>query len=184
MKNKFTILVDSREKKPYSFSSCDCLVEVAHLVTGDYSVAGLKDEVAIERKSKADAYGTIGQARARFEDELRRMANMDYAAIVVESSMADFLKPPAHSELHPNSAINSLLAWSVRYGVHVFFCDDRQFARATTYRLLEKYWLEAEKKNPEPTGDVVAGMAPSAEEKIEYPKQEYKLGKGNGKKRS
>jgi ERCC4-type nuclease len=47
-----TILIDTREQRPLDFGSQ--LTRRATLATGDYSVEGLADSVAIERKSLAD----------------------------------------------------------------------------------------------------------------------------------
>lgn len=135
---EFTIAIDQQEKKPFTF--WDYPVETKHLKTGDYSIIGFEESICIERKSHADAYGTIGSGRARFKRELERMVWFDYAAIVIECSLGQFLIPPSFSKLHPSSAINSLVSWSVRYGVHVFFCDRRKHARTLTFRILEKYW--------------------------------------------
>lgn len=138
------IIVDSREKKPYSFP---CETTVAGLKAGDYSLVGYTDRVAIERKTKADAYGTIGKGRKRFVAEMERLQLYDYAAIVIECTFQSFLKPPRHSGLHPNAAINSLLAWSVRYRLPIFFCNNRNLAQTCAYRLLEKFWKEKEIKH-------------------------------------
>ena len=130
------IAVDSREQKPYPFSTC----EVKTLETGDYSIVGLEDRVTIERKTKKDAYASLGRSRGRFERELKRMAQFDYAAIVIESSLPEFLRPPPFSQLSPRSAINSLLNWTVKYQVGIFFAGDRRHGQALTQRLLEKFW--------------------------------------------
>lgn len=139
---QFTAIIDTREQSPYDLPNS----ERAALKTGDYSIKGMEQQITIERKTKSDAYGTIGAGRKRFTKELERMKSFDYAAIIVECSMKDFVEhPPKFSKLAPKSAINSLLAWSVRYGVHVFFCDNRTFATVTCYRLLEKYYNETNK---------------------------------------
>lgn len=137
-KKSFRIIIDSREQRPYEFEGA----LIRCLPAGDYSLEGLETKVAIERKSKKDAYGTIGKGRKRFEKELRKLAKYDYSAIVIECSLSEFLNPPVFSELHPNSAINSLLAWSVRYGIHIFFGQNRPLSRGLTYRLLEKFHNE------------------------------------------
>ena len=128
-----TIICDTREQAPYAFEH----MEIGTLHIGDYSVKGFENEVAIERKTKSDAYGTIGQGRDRFIRELERMAKMRYAAIVVETSLPDFLIPPDHSSLNPKSAIGSLLSWSVKYNLPIFFCGDRNHAQAVTLKLLQ-----------------------------------------------
>src|SRR3990167_4316538 len=130
-----TVVVDTREQMPYSFER----MIVGTLHTGDYSVQGLEDEVAIERKSLIDAYGSIGQGRERFEREIVRLSEMKYAAIVIESNLKEFLTPPAHSSLNPKSAIGSLLSWMVKYKVPVIWCGDRAHAQSVTLKLLEFY---------------------------------------------
>lgn len=132
----FTVIVDSREQKPYRFER----MAVAALPAGDYSIQGLEGEVAIERKSRQDAYASLGAGRARFERELARLSRLKYAAIVVESTLPGFLTPPPFTTMNPKAAVNSLIAWSVKYRVCVFFAGDRVHAQALTRRLLEKYW--------------------------------------------
>lgn len=132
---EIVVAIDTREQRPYRFARS----EVRRLETGDYSVVGLEDRVAIERKSLPDAYGCIGHDRERFQRELERLAVLDYAAIVIESSLRGFLQPPPFSKLHPRSALCSVLAWSVRYRIPVFFADDREHGAALTYRLLQYF---------------------------------------------
>ena len=137
-KTEFIIVIDSREQLPYAFERS----VVRALKAGDYSVLGMETRIAVERKSKADAYGTIGKGRRRFVRELERMGTYEYAAIVIECTLSSFLRPPNRSSLNPRSAINSLIAWSIRYGVHLFFADSRELARGLTYRILEKFHNE------------------------------------------
>jgi ERCC4-type nuclease len=132
----FIIAVDTREQTPYAFPGA----VTKTLPTGDYSIVGLEDRVTVERKSKADAYGSLGHGRARFRREVERLAGFDYAAIVIEDTVPGFLQRPAHSKMNPRSAIGSLLAWSVRYRVPVFFAGDRDHAQALTHKLLEMYY--------------------------------------------
>ena len=101
---------------------------------------GLENRVAIERKTKSDAYGSLGRGRARFRREVERLADLDYAAIVVEDTVPGFLMRPPHSKMNPRSAMCSLLAWSVRYRVPVFFAGDREHAQALTRKLLENFY--------------------------------------------
>ena len=132
----FTIVVDSREQLPYEFSGA----VVKALASGDYSIAGLEDHIAIERKTKPDAYASLGRGRARFRREVERLAELDYAAIVIEDTLTGFLSRPPHSMVNPRAAIASLLGWSVRYQVAVFFAGDRRHGRALTQKLLALYW--------------------------------------------
>ncbi len=154
-RKSFTIAVDTREQAPFGFGGITGdrgrVVEVATCIkglkTGDYSVNGLEDAIAVERKSKADLYETVGRGRARFERELSRLAEMEAPAIVLECDLASLLRPPARSRVHPSSVLNSLIAWSVRHHIPVWPCPDRRFAEILTYRLLRHYWRERERKN-------------------------------------
>ncbi len=130
------VAVDSREQRPYCFPRS----EVKALKTGDYSVVGLEDRVAVERKTKSDAYASLGRGRARFRRELERLSRFDYAAIVIETSLPEFLEAPAFSRMNPKTAAATIIAWSVRYRVCVFFAGDRRHGNAVTRQLLEKFW--------------------------------------------
>ena len=130
------VVIDTREQLPYEFE--DSITRT--LQTGDYSLFGYEDQITVERKTKADAYGTIGKGRTRFIKELERLSEIDYSAIIVEASLSNFVEPPQFSRLNPKSAINRLLAWSIRYGVHIYFADNRMMGNLLTVRILERYW--------------------------------------------
>ena len=139
---ELVIAVDSREQKPYLFPGC----QVKTLKTGDYSIVGLEHQIALERKTKEDAYASLGRSRARFERELERLSKLDYAAVVIESSLPEFLHPPPFTRLSPRAAIGSLIAWAVKYQVGMFFAGDRCHGQALTRQLLEKYWRYYQEK--------------------------------------
>jgi ERCC4-type nuclease len=135
-KDGFSIIVDTREQNPYIFKKASTKT----LKSGDYSLVGLENNVVVERKTKPDIYGSLGRGRDRFEREFKRLSKYDYAAIVIESDLKNLLVPPAFSQMNPKSVINSLISWSIKYGVFVYFASDRKHARSLTYRILEKYW--------------------------------------------
>jgi hypothetical protein len=98
--------------------------------------------VAIERKSLADLYSTLGQGRQRFARELERLNGYEFTAVVVEAEWSVVIgSPPAYSQLLPKTVYRSVIAWQVRYPkVHWWFVPGRDFAEVTTFRLLERYW--------------------------------------------
>ncbi|OGR89729.1 MAG: hypothetical protein A2992_06435 [Elusimicrobia bacterium RIFCSPLOWO2_01_FULL_59_12] len=130
------IVIDSREQRPYDFPGAI----VKGIPSGDYSLLGFENQVAVERKSKEDAYASLGAGRVRFEKELERLSKLDYAAIVIESTLEEFLEAPAFTRMNPKAAVNSIIAWSVKYRVCVFFAGNRRLGRNLTLRLLEKFW--------------------------------------------
>jgi DNA excision repair protein ERCC-4 len=127
------IIIDSREQLPYRF---DGAITKA-LPTADYSVEGFSDRIAIERKSLSDLLGCIGGERRRFQAELGRLAQIRYRALVVEAGLSDLLTP-GRSEIHPSAVLGSLVAWSWRYSLPIWFADNRRLAQMVTERLLTK----------------------------------------------
>ena len=158
----FTVLIDGREKAPYRFTGIDSdardgrrkiivPTQWAHLKTGDYTVDGLQDIVAVERKSLADLFGTLGWNRNRFRAEHERMAKMQRAIVVIEASWFEIINmPPSferaglmrQSNLPPKTVFRTALSWHVRYGVPWIVAEDRRFAEIYTFRFLEKCWKE------------------------------------------
>jgi ERCC4-type nuclease len=148
-------LIDHREQLPFAFTGLRTdakdgrrpLVvptQRAALVTGDYSLEGSTDLVAIERKGLPDLYSTLGQGRDRFERELQRLAAMRFAAVVVEADWLKILRdPPENSRLNPKTIFRSVLAWQQRFvHVHWWFCGDRRFTEVVTFRILERFLKE------------------------------------------
>ncbi len=150
-----TVVRDTREQTGYGFSGLTCdasdgggplivPVVVDTLRSGDYSLRGYEDQVAVERKSLADLFGTLGQGRGRFERELERLSAFRFAAVVVEATLPEvLLSPPRHSDLNPKAVIRSVLAWQQRMpGVHWWFAGPRPLAEALTFRVLERFLKE------------------------------------------
>ena len=80
------IIRDTREQAPFTFDGYDCEVQAGRLTTGDYSLAGIEDRCAVERKSLDDLLGCLtGEGRVRFERELARADVLDSFAVVVEA---------------------------------------------------------------------------------------------------
>jgi ERCC4-type nuclease len=130
------VVIDTREQRPYAFPGA----VPGTLPTGDYSLLGFEHQVAVERKSKSDAYSSLGRDRARFRREAERLGAMPFGAIVVEADTVDFLRPPPFSQLAPTAALHSLLSWSVRFRLPVFFAGDREHGAMITLQLLHKFW--------------------------------------------
>jgi hypothetical protein len=148
------VIIDTREQLPFSFAGLTCDVSDGGgpltvptirdtLPSGDYSLQGYAG-IAIERKSLADCYHTIGQGRDRFERELLRLSDLKFAAVVIEATWPEVCaEPPPHTLLPPKVVFRSILAWSVRYPrVHWLPCGDRRLAEVTTFRLLERFVKE------------------------------------------
>ena len=134
-----TVVIDTREQEPYGFNP-QLVTQVRRaLPAGDYSVAGLEQTIAVERKTLDDFVGTVIRSRGRFYRELRRLASYTRACVVVEADVADVLAGRYRGDAHPHSVLGSALAIAVDFGVPVFFCSNRQIA----CRFVEGYLLRA-----------------------------------------
>lgn len=155
----FTVVIDTREQSPYAFESIrgdandgyrpiQVLRRMGTLKQGDYSIDGLERQIAVERKSLPDLFGTLSQGRDRFIAELARLAGLEFSAVVVEADWATILNdPPRFSQLCPKTVYRSVIAWQQRFPtVHWWTCPDRAFAEVTTYRILERYWIDFQKR--------------------------------------
>ena len=158
----FTVLVDTREQLPWDFAGIKAdasqggqpdgnlvvPVVVGTLGAGDYSIHGYGARVAVERKSKADLFGTIGQGRDRFERELARLNEMESATVVVECELSEAkFDPPPHSSLQFKTVTRSVIAWQQRFkGVHWCWLPGRFAAMVWAYRVLERWWRDVAEK--------------------------------------
>jgi len=142
----FVVIVDTREQNPYTFEDISPPPDIVTggLKTGDYSIEGYESRIAVERKSLVDLYGSVGNGRKRFEKEMERMFDLEFAAVVCEADWFTVLRnPPSRSKMNPKSVYATILAWMQRYRVHWLMCPNRSFAEKTTYRMLERwYWDE------------------------------------------
>ena len=143
-----TILVDTREQRPFTFEHerYDVQIQPGTLTVGDYSLAGLQDKVAVERKSLPDLVGCLGRERERFERELQRGAALDAFAVVVEAAWADLAGGNFRSQLNPHAACQSVLAFMARYRVPFLFAGSRAAAEYAAWGLLRQFLEGARKR--------------------------------------
>lgn len=128
----FRIIIDTREQEPYAFA-CDSVRR--KLGAGDYSVDGLEQLVAVERKSLADFTKTVLHDFPRFAAELDRLANMPHTCIVVEADLDRVLRGQAADVLRgacPDSVLGAAVHIQTRFSVPVLWCGSRQAACAFT----------------------------------------------------
>lgn len=83
VQSPFTVLVDSREKRPFVFTGLRQAgmplyvpTRRTGLKTGDYSIHGMEEGIVVERKSIADFIGTVNATR--LPDFRRRWASTTF----------------------------------------------------------------------------------------------------------
>lgn len=140
------IVTDSREQEPFPFQDYDAEVVPGTLQAGDYSLVGLEDMVAVERKSLVDLVACLGRERERFERELERLRAMESILLVVESPIVDLVTGNYRSKLNPKAAYESVVAFMCRYRLPFYFAQDRRGAERFTFSFLRHYWRTVERR--------------------------------------
>ena len=139
-----TAVIDTREQRPLDLSPLQTIAGT--LATGDYSVHGLEQVVAVERKSLPDLLSCIGTSRERFEREVQRLLAYPVRALVIEASWPDLEQGEWRSKVTPQAAIGSLLGW-IAAGLPVVMAGDHTRAGRYVSRLLfiaaRRRWREA-----------------------------------------
>lgn len=149
--SQIEIVVDSREQAPYRFTGIiddktglEIVVPLRHygLKSGDYSIAGLEDVVAVERKSLKDFYQSISSERERFEREIARLnESYRYALVVIEGDYEAIANPQGFTTVAAKTAFRTIQSWEVRYPmVHWKWLPNRRVSEVYTYRQLEMFW--------------------------------------------
>ncbi len=132
------VVIDSKEQAPWRFSS-GILCFRRPLVTGDYSIESYESQICIERKSLNDLVKTVIHDWLRFSRQLRRMAAMDYAAIIVESSAGHLDEKKYEGDTNPNSVRGKLNAIYLDFGVPTLWLENRVLAAQWVENLFTLY---------------------------------------------
>lgn len=117
------IIIDTREQTPFIFGP-EVATAPGTLASGDYSLSGLTDLIAIERKSLPDLCACIGRERDRFKRELHRLQAYRCRAVIVETDMSTVMAGTYRSKVAPAAVLGSCSKWMVRYGVPFVFAGD------------------------------------------------------------
>ncbi len=146
---KPTLIIDSMEQRPYSFKRFHKwfgAIERRKLFVGDYSIDGLEDRVAVERKSLQDLFNCCSPYHSRdaFVCACERLGKMEFSALVIEGSITKILRSNEFSGMHPNAVFGTIQALAVRWGIQPWFAANRALAEEITACLLHKaYQLAA-----------------------------------------
>ena len=109
------IVTDTREQTPLCFTHLRS--ERGTLDTGDYSVRGLEEVFAVERKSMADLVGSLTRERARFMREMHRLRGFQFARLLIVGTEVELMQLVSMGRANLAQVEHSLLAISIRYGV-------------------------------------------------------------------
>lgn len=155
--NNFTIIVDTREQKPWGFAE----YTTAHkkLDTGDYSIEGLENILCIERKQSSSEFAN-NIVESRFKDVIERMSQIKYAFLLLEFSLEDLLIYPKGStvprkmwdkiKISPAFLIKNIIELQLNHNIIVYFCGNSTNAEKMAEYLFKKiHYIEVIKKTKE-----------------------------------
>ena len=145
-----TVLVDTREQNPFNFSRFRgwfAGIEKRALALGDYSIAGLEEVCAVERKDLTDLVHSCTADRAAFVNRLRLMARYPHRLLVITSPLSQVKSRYEHTNFDPNRVTQFLIATLV--GLQVpFVCSEthelgEELLGSYLYQVHLYHWLES-----------------------------------------
>lgn len=149
-KDPFTIIIDTREQIPWEFGFHETAKR--KLDTGDYSIEGFENILAIERKKSVSEIAT-NLSESRFKDVLQRLSQIKHPYMIFEFSLDDVYNFPVGSDIPKrmwdklkisgNYIIKRLIEIQLEYNIQVVFCDDpsnaERFSVSLMKRIYERY---------------------------------------------
>jgi DNA excision repair protein ERCC-4 len=146
-KDPFIIIVDTREQTPWEFGYHDTAKR--KLDTGDYSIEGFEDLLAIERKKSVSELAT-NLSESRFVDVLDRLSKIPHSYMVFEFDLNDIYSFPVGSDIPKkmwdklrisgNYIIKRLIEIQLQYNIQIVFCADASNAERFTISLMKRIY--------------------------------------------
>lgn len=143
--NDFTIIIDTREQQPWSFDHY--LTANRKLDTGDYSIEGLENIVAIERKKSASEFAN-NVTESRFKDVIDRLSKIKHSFLLLEFDLEDILIYPIGSnvpkkiwdkiKISPAFLVKNILDLQMLHNIHICFCGNSDNAEKMAEYILKK----------------------------------------------
>ena len=127
------VVVDVRERYPFTFADRQVTTRRSPLSAGDYGLVVDEQLLAtVERKSLTDLVSSLTSGKLRFQ--LTELAAVPRAAVVVEERYAQVFKL---ERVRPSVVADAIAECQVRFPtVPIIFCDTRKLAQEWTYRFL------------------------------------------------
>jgi DNA excision repair protein ERCC-4 len=138
------IVIDTREPDdPHPWQSYFTVETVrGTLTTGDFSLPGCEEWIAIERKTGGDLISCLTVSRERFTKELQRGARIRNFYVICEASYRDILDGNYRSQMTPKSAWESIVALQTRFSIPFLLAGNERCAALLCESILLRWWKE------------------------------------------
>lgn len=151
--DEFTIIVDTREQIPWEFGHHT--TSKKKLDTGDYSIEGMENILAIERKMSVSEIAT-NITENRFKNVLERLSKIPHSYLIMEFDIEDIYTFPVGSDIPKRLwdklrvkgfyIMKVLLEASLNYNIQLLFCGDSENAERTAVSLMKRVYEKYGKK--------------------------------------
>lgn len=147
--NEFTIIIDTREQKPWTFEHH---AKANHkLDTGDYSIEGLENIVAIERKRNVAEFAN-NITEKRFVDVVERLSKIPYSFILFEFDMDQVMSYPIGSDIpkrlwdkiriSPAFLLKHIVDLQINHNIKIVFCGNSENAEKVALSIMRRVYKE------------------------------------------
>jgi len=137
----FGILQDSREQLPlFTRLPRGLIVCSATLKVGDYSVLGMENMIAVERKQISDLVPYCTSDHIATKIKMSKLEKMEWAGLIIEARESEVYQPYRFSQASPESIRQALASFSVKHGVHIYIGDREHITRWMIDRFV-KFWV-------------------------------------------
>jgi hypothetical protein len=143
----FTIIIDTREQQPWEFGFHTTSKQ--KLDTGDYSIEGLENTLAIERKKSVSEIANNISER-RFKDVLERMNKIPYKFMLFEFDLEDVYNFPVGSDIpkklwdklkiSSKYLLKYLTEIQLNYDIHIIYCGDASNAEKMAVSIMKRVY--------------------------------------------
>jgi hypothetical protein len=143
----YTIVRDTREQKGWDFSNENIIDK--YLETGDYSLEGYENKLAIERKGSIVEFAS-NITQKRFERELERLEAYDHSFLILEFTLDDVFNFPnccdipfflrKKLKIKPYFFLRRITEFQLKYKTKLIFAGDRgkEIAKSIFNRFVEE----------------------------------------------
>lgn len=142
----FVLVIDTRENRNLFSKPPKGLLTVRDkLQFGDYSIRGMTDIFAVERKFSGDLYpycSTEREKTVRKMEEFRNIIkNGGWVGLVIEEKESSVYSHQEFTKVHPECVRGAINSFEIRYGVHCYFSGNRENAARWILDKATKFWL-------------------------------------------
>lgn len=150
----FTIIVDTREQKPWQFAH---QATANHkLDTGDYSIEGLQNILAIERKRNVAEFAN-NITEKRFIDVIDRLSKIKHSYLLFEFNMDSIMNYPIGSDIpkrlwnkiriSPAFILKHIIDLQVDHNIKILFCGNSANAEKVALSIMRKVYKTEQPNN-------------------------------------